>query len=66
MPDQTNAAPPLDPPGTCARFHGLLVRPKATGSVIGATRSCGSLSAAMVPVIVICPGALPEICSAVG
>src|SRR4051812_205550 len=44
MPAATAAAePPLDPPGLCARFHGLRVGPNASGSVVGSRPSSGVL-----------------------
>jgi hypothetical protein len=35
------AAPPLEPPGLCAGFHGLRVGPNAIGSVVGRSASSG-------------------------
>src|SRR5436309_15547273 len=35
------ALPPLDPPGVCARFHGLWVAPCDTGSVVGTRPNSG-------------------------
>ena len=35
------AAPPLDPPGEWAGFHGLCVAPKARGSVTGSRPNSG-------------------------
>src|SRR4051794_2049966 len=35
------AAPPLEPPGVCAEFHGLLTRPKARESLTPFSASSG-------------------------
>jgi len=37
------AAPPLEPPGTCSTFHGLLVRPLARESVTPLSANSGRL-----------------------
>ena len=42
IPAATAAAePPLDPPGVCARFHGLRVGPVKRGSVVGRIANSG-------------------------
>ncbi|MOA45725.1 hypothetical protein D3C78_1681540 [compost metagenome] len=37
------AAPPLEPPAECLRFHGLWQGPNSTGSVVGGMPNSGVL-----------------------